>query len=86
MTFVPEIPALKLEVLIIISITESFSILQSEIHLTLQAYTVQQPTPRKLVFDTSEAKKGDKRDLEPKDAQWFVSGELTGQGRNGNRL
>lgn len=56
--FVLEIPATKLQVLIIISITEPFSILRSGVHLTLQAYTVQQPTPRSLAFNTREAGTG----------------------------
>jgi len=75
-TFVLEIPDLKLKVFIIISITEPFSILQSGMHLMLQAYTAQQPAPRKLAKAKkgSKAKKGRKGTQRPKDAQWFVSG------------
>lgn len=74
MTFVLEIPSLNLKVLIIISITELFSILQFGMHLLLQAYTVQQPTPRKLAFNTSEAKKKGEKGPGAQDAEWFVSG------------
>lgn len=82
MTFVLEIPGLKLKVLIIISITEPFSILQSGMHLMLQAYTVQQPTPKKLAFNTSEAKKGRKGTRSPRTHRvlsqdsWQVGAEM----------
>lgn len=82
MTFVLEISGLKFKVLIIISITEPFSILQSGMQLMLQAYTVQQPTPRKLAFDTSEAKKGRKGTQNPRthsdlsQDRWHVGAEM----------
>lgn len=64
--FVLETPGLKLKALIIISIIEPFSLLQSGMPLMLQAYTAQQPAPGKLAFDTSKATKGRKGTRSPR--------------------